>query len=194
MTRVQLFLFLAAFFTASAAFAAPVNWTLNSVTFSDGGTASGSFTFDAATTTYSNVNVTTTVGTVRGAATYTQIGGVYGGTAANQVGFLTASGAGIGMPNLDFKFASALTGAGGTIGIVTGLANSAEVDCANAGCTVPAGPNSRSVSAGSVTGVAASAPVPTLSEWAMVLMGAMFAAVAASTIGRRRAMCAAFGL
>src|SRR5258708_19781801 len=50
--------------------AAPVVWTLSGVTFSDGGTASGSFIFDADTNTYSSINVTTTPGSVRSGATY----------------------------------------------------------------------------------------------------------------------------
>ena len=43
--------------------AAPVTWFLSGVTLSDGGRAFGSFTFDATTTTYTNVNIMTTPGT-----------------------------------------------------------------------------------------------------------------------------------
>jgi hypothetical protein len=45
--------------TASAA---PLLWTLEGVTFAGGGTASGSFDFNADTNVYSNVDITTTTG------------------------------------------------------------------------------------------------------------------------------------
>src|SRR3954453_13212771 len=44
--------------------AAPVLWTLSGVTFADGGTASGSFVYDATTNTYSAINVTSAGGTL----------------------------------------------------------------------------------------------------------------------------------
>ena len=47
-----------------AAHAQPLTWILQNVTFDDGGTASGSFTFDATTGSDSNVNIATTAGTV----------------------------------------------------------------------------------------------------------------------------------
>jgi len=45
-----------------SAHATPVVWYLSGVTFNDGGTASGSFTYDADTTTYSAINISTTAG------------------------------------------------------------------------------------------------------------------------------------
>ena len=53
--------------------ATPVTYVLSGVTFSDGGTASGSFTFDAATNTYSNINITTTAGTSHAGSVYSVI-------------------------------------------------------------------------------------------------------------------------
>jgi hypothetical protein len=47
-----------------------VYWKLSNVAFSDGGTASGTFFYDAATNLYSDVNVTTTLGTVMAGGTY----------------------------------------------------------------------------------------------------------------------------
>ena len=56
---------------AAAANAQPVTWYIQGVTFSDGGTASGSFNYDAATNSYSQVHITTTPGSVRATgATY----------------------------------------------------------------------------------------------------------------------------
>ena len=37
----------------------PLIWYLSGVEFTDGGTASGSFTYDADSNTYSNINITT---------------------------------------------------------------------------------------------------------------------------------------
>jgi len=53
----------AALFSASAN-ATPVVWYLSGVTFADGGTASGSFTYDADTNVYSTISVSTTVGSI----------------------------------------------------------------------------------------------------------------------------------
>jgi hypothetical protein len=49
------------------------NFTLNGVTFSDGGTATGGFTLDLTTSTISNVNITTSVDGVLGNS-YTSFG------------------------------------------------------------------------------------------------------------------------
>jgi hypothetical protein len=55
----------AVFFTVLLAFgsatAAPLTWTLNSVTTSDGASWTGTFDYDAATNTYSAINIVTTV-------------------------------------------------------------------------------------------------------------------------------------
>ena len=48
--------------TPLVAQAIPVTWTLSGVTFTGGGTASGSFDFDADLDRYSNVAITTTAG------------------------------------------------------------------------------------------------------------------------------------
>ena len=52
-----------ALFSASAN-ATPVDWYLSGVTFADGGTASGSFTYDADTSTYSAISISTTAGSI----------------------------------------------------------------------------------------------------------------------------------
>ena len=65
------FLFLVGLLSVSAS-AAPLLWTLSGVTFADGGTASGSYIYDATTNTYSSVHVITTAGSRLPGATYTQ--------------------------------------------------------------------------------------------------------------------------
>jgi hypothetical protein len=53
--------------------ASPVLWTLTDVLFADGGVATGSFVYDAATDTYSNVSITTTDSGLVPNATYTAV-------------------------------------------------------------------------------------------------------------------------
>lgn len=64
------FAFLAMFASMGAAHAAAVTWYLQDVAFDDGGTASGSFDFDADTAIFSNINVITTTGSVLPGETY----------------------------------------------------------------------------------------------------------------------------
>lgn len=56
---------------APVSFAVPITWTLNGIVFNDGGTAMGSFSYDAATNTLSDIMITTTPGSIRSGATYT---------------------------------------------------------------------------------------------------------------------------
>ena len=68
-------------FSAISAQAIPLEWTLDNVVFSDGGTASGSFFYDDDTDIYSNVAVTTTTGSVLTGTNY-QYGSPYAYNAA----------------------------------------------------------------------------------------------------------------
>ncbi len=67
MLRIVIALTILAF----AASATPITWNLVDVTFGDGSLASGSFVFDADTTTYSSINIVTTAGTFYPAETFT---------------------------------------------------------------------------------------------------------------------------
>lgn len=180
-TRALLATLLLAMAIPAAAMADPVNWTLNGVTLSSG-TASGSFTYDSDTDTFSNINIVTTAGTLPG-ATYTQRGGAYNdSTGGLRIGALTAAGNG-GNSALALQVTTAMTNAGGTITIVTGLAASAEYTCGGGTCSVSA--PFRAITGGSIVGVPV-APVPTMSEWAMILFGLMLASGAALYIQRRQ--------
>ena len=53
--------------------AIPLTWTLHNVTFNDGGTASGTYVYDADTNTVSNINIVTTAGSAMPGATYTNL-------------------------------------------------------------------------------------------------------------------------
>ncbi|MEC9375100.1 MAG: hypothetical protein VYA80_01870 [Pseudomonadota bacterium] len=58
------------FLLSGAAQAITIEWTLNDVVFTDGGTASGSFFYDTDTSTYSNVSIATTTGSIRSGENY----------------------------------------------------------------------------------------------------------------------------
>jgi hypothetical protein len=166
----------------AAALADPVTWTLNGVTFDDGGAASGSFVYDADTNTYSNVNITTTAGTVRtSGATY-----VAPSTAlpsdANALVAQTSGGAVSGEAFLQLVPDFSLTNAGGTVAIAR---LQAERTCSNTPCTASGAPF-REIRSGSIIGVPAAVAVPTLSEWALILFGLVLAVGAALYIQRRQ--------
>ena len=111
----------------------PRIWYLSNVTFGSGGSATGSFTFDPGTNLFTNINITTTVGT-RSPATYANMSS---GLIADSTGtlFVTSGAANqAGLPGFSMFFATALTGAGGT-SVVTGQ----EADCGDPGCSVPTG-------------------------------------------------------
>lgn len=173
---------------AGPALAAPITWSLFGVTLDDGGVASGTFVYDADTNTFSAVNIVTSGGGQPG-ATFTQIGGVYGGAglavAASRIGVLTLSGPGVGQRNLNLQLVSGMTNAGGLIVIRPTSAFSAEVTCADAPCATPGAPL-RGVSAGAVTSFPLPpATIPTLGEWAMILFGMALTGLAALTVMRR---------
>jgi hypothetical protein len=100
---------------SSVSSASPVLWTLTGVNFSDGGTASGSFIYDADTNTYSDIDIVTTSGSAQGGATYTVVNplAAFGPAptafmAATTFPFLAGS------PGMSIGF-EALTDDGGTI-------------------------------------------------------------------------------
>jgi len=63
-------LFVALLLAAPGANALTIQWTLNNVVFNDGGTASGSFTYDADLNAFSAININTTAGSAFGGAAY----------------------------------------------------------------------------------------------------------------------------
>lgn len=139
------------FLTGSmAANAVPITWHLDGWVFDDGGTASGSFVFDASTNTYSDISVVTTTGAVRAGASYGIPNPASPGlnTFASWVPSLLADFT--GTPVIGVNWASALTDAGGTIGVNFSGGFYGEYACANAGCSGPASPF-RLLTAGSVT-------------------------------------------
>lgn len=107
-------LLLTAGIVASPAHAIPVTWTLQNVTFNSGGTASGSFVFDADTLTFSDISITTTADGAFPGASYGDP--VTGFSDAN--GLLTVPDIAApltGQAVLNLAFLAPLTNAGGVI-------------------------------------------------------------------------------
>lgn len=143
-----------------------VTWTLSGVTFDDGGTASGSFDFDASLsdeTAYSNISITTsTVGAYTGSSSY------YGaGFNPNEAKMF--DGFSHDMHALRLRFDSALTGAGGTSVLTNsgGFASSESYYADEFSYVL----SERYVTAGSVTAAAPVAAVPLPSACALMLSG-----------------------
>jgi hypothetical protein len=140
MHPIRLAVWSALLLSAVSISAAPITYALVGVTFDDGGTASGSFTFDPATNTFSDVNITTTTGSARSGAVYQFVCGQdvpnCTGVAPNstQVLNLTSTAADqTGLPGLALFF----TGVGGVP--PAGLGASTKIDISNSSLSVGAG-------------------------------------------------------
>ena len=110
-----------------SALASPLLWTIGSATLNDGGTASGSFVYDADTDTFSSINLVTTAGS-------TLSGSVFQNryfTNASHLVFLDSASLNLtGVSYLDLYIQTPLTNAGGTVNISPAF----EGKCADAGC------------------------------------------------------------
>ncbi len=164
-----------------------VEWSLDGLTRADGGTVSGSFTYDADTNTYSAINVTTTQGSS------TLPGETYAGfdPASSDAGGLIlqrAQGASdlTGQNNIFLQFVPALSNSGGTL--TPALAS--EVGCVNSNCSTAT--NSQSLT-GDIVGTvvtspplppADATPIPTMPTWLIAMMALFIAALAAPKLRR----------
>jgi hypothetical protein len=154
---------------AGSASAAPVTWTLNGVTFQDGATASGSFVYDATTNTYSNVNITTSGGTILPGASYAFVCTPPCGNdqpAPQLVLFLTAAPASnqTGLTGLGLVFFGGLTDPPAkAIPLLFGV----EATCDDPTCDDLNEPGR--VASGEIISVPPG-PIPTLSEWGTILL------------------------
>lgn len=135
------------------------------VVFDDGGTASGSFVYDAVTNTVSSIDIVTTAGTTFGSTTYTGVNPGFGPTPFDIVVVPNPSLSDFtNSMLLDLEFATSLPTAGGTDSMAgfgfEGL-------CANPGCTAFAGTPYRLMTAGEVVGTPVGTPEPS----ALLLLG-----------------------
>ena len=172
---VVLAMFGVLFFLAAQSHAAPLTWHLQGVTFADGGTASGSFVFDADSTAYSNINMVTTAGSSLPGATYSILYVAF----PNALIALQTAGAPQGSTALQFLFASNLTNAGGTVNIHLS-SNGFEGTCdASQICAS----NFRLVTAGAVTAANA---VPEPATAALLPAALLALAISRRMTGQRR--------
>ncbi len=159
-------LFVVAIGYPAAANATPLSWTLQNATFIGGGSASGSFTYDATTNQFSNINITTTATSATTPQVFT-----FGNCCSNILfdTFTAASGSLNGAYFLQIQFAAALTNAGGTDLFQGG--NDYLGQCTSAGCAT----NSFLVdfSGGSVT---AAAPTPEPASRLLIPLGLLLVA------------------
>lgn len=155
-----------------------ITWTLEGVTFTDGGTASGSFVFDANLDAYSSINIVTTNGSVFTGSDYTFPDPANAPfTGPSELFMVTSNAANLtGTPFLDFIWTSNLTNAGGTDGFST----SGESSCTSPTCSSIDQTNVRLINGGSIT----SATVPEPASF--LLLGSALAAVGLRHRGRRQ--------
>ncbi|WP_428483552.1 hypothetical protein [Rhodopila sp.] len=154
----------------SIAVAAPVQWTLSNGAFAQGGTFSGSFTYNAdlsAGGTLTNWSIAVTPSTGFGAFTYTPSDSTWsvGGTCCNgsEIFDFTSNASGAAKRYFFLPFDSNLTDAGGTSqAIVNNPGNSSEVTNSFA--------NDRDVSAGFATTVTRVPEPATLSLLSLPLL------------------------
>jgi len=177
---------LAAVLVAGGAQAEALKWQFSGATFEGGGQITGTFVYDADADTVSQVNFNTSAGGAVAAAAYRQINPTYPHTGGLYVLALTTSGSATGAPGIQIAFATPLTDDGTETQLAA--ANSVEGACDD-DCTTLQEP-SRAVLAGSVVlaEAAEAEPIPTLSEWAMILFGAVLAGSAALFVQRRRSL------
>lgn len=171
---------------AGEAQADPVTWTLSGATFDDGGTAIGSFVFDADTSTYLTLSIATTSGSAYGGASYST-GDVsdtlFGGSDDTGLRLVRNQGESI----LAINFVSPLTNAGGSIPLGLGSGNVYfEGDCTTPACE--SGATFRELTGGSVTTMPVpAAAIPTMSVYGLALTMLGLLLVAARHLSRRRA-------
>jgi hypothetical protein len=178
--RKVFFSLLAVALVSGSASAIPVRWTLSGVTFTDGGTASGSFVYDADLNAYSSVSITTTAGSVLLTGATLQFVAPGLTPTSGQVLTTASSTADLtGARAFALFFSTALTNAGGSVTLLT----SQEASCANATCASPASP-SRFTNAGSVGGAAVTFPVPALSPLALLSTALLLAAAGFAALRR----------
>ncbi len=152
---------LAAFGLSVPANAAPVTWTLVDAAFEDGGTASGTFTYDADTNVYSNIDIVTTAGSIQSGAEYHLLPSLFA-FSATRFGATPVPPPGLaGKTIFSITWANALTNNGGLVSILTG-SPSAEGLCLNFNCSIFNGykGGARNFVSGYVTTDASPVPLP----------------------------------
>jgi hypothetical protein len=156
---------------SGSVFAAPVVWTVPSTLLPGGTTVSGTFTFDAATNTLSSINITAT-GTNSGSYTFVD-DNFSAGVEIGQLAASITSGA-----KVFFVLTGGLPLTGGTpIARTVGIGNCGVVTSGL--CTgVFSIENAAATLTSAAVAPTVAAPIPTLSEWAMIFLASLMGMLA----------------
>ena len=141
--------------SATTAQATPLTWHLTGITFDDGGTAGGSFKYDAVANIYSDIAIATTPGSLFGGDEYVDKILADLPTALLSVSAPAASDL-TGESFFVMQFDSPLTDLGGTISLRIPGGNNREGVCTATDCFF--GNTRRTTTAGSVTAVVVPEP------------------------------------
>lgn len=163
---------------AAAAQAAQIKWTLAGVTFDDGATASGSFVYDATTNTFSQISLSIAAGPVIPEASFASACTEPTCPVQSSANALLAvnpatSGDLTNVKMMFLYFTAPLSDAGETIPLRFG----SSATCVDATC----GPGSvgrimnegRIIGAPYIAPTATATPVPTLSQWSLMLLASL---------------------
>ncbi len=170
---------------SAPAFALPIQWTLEGVTFSDGASAFGTFVYDADTNEYTDINITTTTASRPGAMYAFVCVAPCTGVMPDQNGELnlttSPSSDQTGLPGFALFFDPPLSNSGGLRAVLGAL----EADCSNSTCVTPTG--TERTAAGSVVALVVNpAPAPALSSSSLVLVVLLLAACGGFGIAAQR--------
>lgn len=169
------FLILCTFTVGSPSAGLPIEWTLEEVAFHDGGSATGSFVYDASTNTYSDVDIETTVGFSNFAYSYHDASTVsISGELWSSTSLIVNGGLATTYPELRLNFSSPLTNAGGAIGIA--VDPTSDTSCTSSGaCSGETNREGATVSDFDfrwvTSGSVASSPVPEPAAPALMILG-----------------------
>jgi len=159
---------LAAVYVPNGAQAVPIRWTLSGAIFNDAGTASGSFLYDADTSTMTDFDVTTTAGAALLGNHYVDLNGAFPPYPSNGFAVVIpdAPPLPLNAPFLALQFQSALSNLGGVINLLAG----GEGFCLDSVCS--AGSYRRGFIAGTVIGMPERVQVPEPGALSLLVLGA----------------------
>lgn len=165
---------------AYPAYAAPIKWTLENVSFTDGGTATGSFVYDTATGTFQDIQILISGGTngVNGNFNFLCVDqsscGYYPSSEILPIFTTAATDTPVNNREIfSMSLQNALSSTGGTISLQANAIG--KFACASINCA-GVSPNNRSnVLSGSITGspvitAVETTAVPSLSFWSLIFL------------------------